>query len=166
MAKTAATMERLVSSAPAPRFVYNVKYVCGIQKNPFKGECTTILSRGIYSTEINILNFGIRGTRIIKLFIPLVMKNEAIAREPKTQRAVASEVVELPALSGTMDDCCKIAEILKPHGADDQLKIGYLEIVSPIELEVTAVYTVTDIEQNNPSVEVVQVQGKKFSLRK
>ena len=155
-----ASLREIVAS---PRFVYNVKFLCGIQKRPFENDCSAILARGIYSTEINILNFGFRKIVIAKAFIPLVVKNEAIAREPKFSQLVNVERVELPPVSGTMDDCCKLAEMIKVK--DEQLKIGYLEIISPVELEVVAVYTVTDLEQNNPDINVVQIQGKRLALR-
>ena len=48
-------------------FVYNVKFVCGMQKNKFESECEgAIVSRGIYSTEINILNYGPKETNCCK----------------------------------------------------------------------------------------------------
>lgn len=143
-------------------YVYNVKFVCGMQKNKFEKDCDTILSRGIYSTEINILNYTPREISISKLFIPVVLKNKAIAREPKTQGVVNKERVLLPKHSATMDDCCKLAEMLK--GSDEQLKIGFLEIISPGPIEVYAVYTVTGIEQMNPSINVVQVEGRPLPL--
>jgi hypothetical protein len=145
-------------------YVYNVKFVCGIQKNKFETDCEAILSRGIYSTEINILNYGIKDVTIVKLFIPVVLQNKAIAREPKIQSFVNFERVELKRLSATMDDCCKILEMLKEQQADEQLKIGFIEIISPLPLEVFAVYTVTDLEQMHPSINVVQVEGKILSL--
>ena len=146
-------------------FVYNVKFVCGVQKNKFESECEgAIVSRGIYSTEINILNFGVKEVRIAKAFTPVVVKNEAIAREPKIQGPVGAELVTLKPLHATMDDCCKITEMLKKAGADDQLKIGFIEIISPTELEVVAVYTVTNLEQTNPTINVVQVASKSLTV--
>ncbi len=146
-------------------FIYNVKFVCGIQKNEFKGdECGAILSRGIYSTEVNILNFGGKEVTIVKAFIPVVVNNEAIAREPKTHKYVSAEKVVLKGLHATMDDCCKIKDMLKEVKADERLKIGFIEILSPVELEVYAVYSVTDIEQMHPTVNVVQVQGRTLSI--
>ena len=146
-------------------FVYNVKFICGLQKNKFENDCeAAILSRGIYSTEINILNYGFKDFRIAKAFIPVVIHNQAIAREPKIKSAVSFEAVDLKRLSATMDDCCKITEKLKEEKADEQLKIGFVEIVSPEPIEVYAVYTVTDLEQMNPSVNVVQVEAKTLSF--
>jgi len=146
-------------------FIYNVKFVCGMQKNEFKGdECSAILSSGIYSTEVNILNFGGKEVSIVKVFIPVVVNNKAIAREPKTHGPVSAEKVVLKGLHATMDDCCKINEMLKELKADEHLKIGFIEIISPIELEVYGVYSVTDMGQQHPTVDVVQVQGKTLSI--
>ena len=92
-----------------------------------------------------------------------MVKNQAIAIEPKVSKPVNIEAVTLPPLSATMDDCCKLSEMIKVD--DEQLKIGFVEIVSPVELEVVAVYTVTNLEENNTDIEVLQVQGKKLALR-
>jgi hypothetical protein len=146
-------------------FVYNVKFVCGVQKNKFENECEgAIVSRGIYSTEINILNYGTKEVRIAKAFTPVVVQNKAIAREPKIQGPVGVEAVTLKPFHATMDDCCKITEMLKKAGADDQLKIGFIEIISPVQLEVFAVYTVTDLEQTHPSINVLQVEPRSLSV--
>lgn len=163
MAKSSSFESSFRKFVASPRFVYNVKFICGIQKRPFDNDCSAILSRGIYSTEINILNFGFKPIVIAKAFTPLVVKNEAIAIEPKFSRPVNAERVELPALSATMDDCCKLAEMIKVK--DEQLKIGFVEIISPVELEVVAVYTVTNIEQDQPSISVVPILGKRLALR-
>ena len=143
-------------------FVYNVKFVCGLQKSKFEKDCDAILSRGIYSTEINILNYGVKEVTIIKLFTPVVVQNKAMAREPETHGPDNFERVVLKPLHATMDDCCKIASMVK--GADEQLKIGFIEIVSPLPLEVVAVYTVTDLEQMQPSISVVQVEAKSLAV--
>lgn len=146
-------------------FVYNVKFVCGLQKNKFETECeAAIVSRGIYSTEINILNYGLKEASVVKVFIPLVVKNKAIGREPDTQSFAGIDKVVLKPLHATMDDCCKITEMLKKVDADDQLKIGYVEIISPVQLEVVAVYTVTNLEQTNPTINVVQVDPRILSV--
>jgi hypothetical protein len=142
-------------------FIYNVKFVCGMQKNKFENDCAgAIVSRGIYSTEINILNYGIKEVTIGKLFTPVVIQNEPIAREPKVMKPAGFDRVTLPPLHATMDDCCKITEILKPARADEQLKIGFVEIISPVQIEVVAVYTVTDLEQTHPTINVVPVEPR------
>jgi hypothetical protein len=62
-----------------------------------------------------------------------------------------------------MDDCCRIAELLfgQPAPAGLRLAIGLLEIVSPRELHVTAVYTVTNARGGaSVSIDVEQIAGK------
>ena len=158
-------LKRLAIVSRPKYFIYNVKFICGIQKNKFETDCEkAILSRGIYSTEINILNYGPKEFRIAKAFIPVVVQNKPIAREPKIKTAVSFEAVDLKRLSATMDDCCKITEMLKTEKADEQLKIGFVEIISPEPIEVYAVYTVTDLDQMNPSVNVVQVEQKSLAF--
>ena len=144
-------------------FVYNVKFVCGHQKNEARNDCEAILSRGIYSTEINILNYGFKEATVVKAFIPVVVHNKAIAREPETHSLVNIDRVVLKPVSATMDDCCKIVEMLKKIQADEQLKIGFVEIISPVPLEVYAVYTVTDLQEQHPSINVLQVEGRTIS---
>jgi hypothetical protein len=146
-------------------FIYNVKFVCGLQKNKFENDCEgAILSRGIYSTEINILNYGIKEVTIGKIFTPVVLRNKPIAREPEIMKPVGFDRVTLPPFHATMDDCCKIVEILKPAQADEQLKIGFVEIFSPVQIEVVAVYTVTDLEQTHPTINVVPVVPRILSV--
>ena len=146
-------------------FVYNVKFVCGIQKKKFENDCEgAIVSSGIYSTEINILNYGIKEVTIVKLFTPVVIQNTAIAREPKVMKPAGIDRVILPAFHATMDDCCKIVENLKKLKADEQLKIGFVEIISPVQIEVVAVYTVTNLEQTDPSINVVAVEPRQLVI--
>src|SRR5215471_8775695 len=118
-------------------FVYNVKFVCGQALSK-----EFIVNPGIYTTEINILNFDNEKTaEILKLFIPVVLENKAIAREPKFGRPFGKDSIKLPPNSATMDDCLKITKILDTGSG---LKIGFLKIESTLELAVTAVYTVMD----------------------
>jgi len=136
-------------------FIYNVKFVCG--KAATK---ELIVNPGIYTTEINILNFNNeKPAELIKFFIPVVLRNQAIAREPKFEKPVHKEELRLPANCATMDDCLKLKEALH---ADDELKIGFLKIESNLPLSVTAVYTVMNPESKNVSIEVVQVTAEKI----
>lgn len=135
-------------------FIYNVKFICGIARSK-----EFIVSPGLYTTEINILNFdNERTAKISKLFIPVVLEDRAIAREPKTQRPLAKELLNLPPNAATMDDCVKITKMLKA-AAGGALKIGFLKIESSLELTVTAVYTVMDSTSRSVNIDVDQVQG-------
>jgi hypothetical protein len=61
-----------------------------------------------------------------------------------------------------MDDCCRLGELLYNGAppAGSPLNVGFLEIVSDVELKVTAVYTVTDRSSNSVSIDVEEVSHR------
>ena len=107
-------------------FSYSVKFVCGRQEECPCG-CTPVRP-GVYATEINIHNHNNAPAAIRKLFIPLVLGGAVIGREPKTAGVKASDRITLPPHSATMDDCCRISELLlgAPAPASGPLAIGIL----------------------------------------
>jgi hypothetical protein len=135
-----------VSIGPVERrlFLYSVTFLCGEQKGHCSG-CAPVRP-GHYATEVNIHNFGDRDAPIVKRVIPLVLSGAVRAREPKVATRMAVDRLILPAHTATMDDCCRLQELLL--GAvvegDVPLTTGVLEIVSPVELAVTVVYTTGD----------------------
>lgn len=156
----------VVVTAPVPpipaRFSYSVKFVCGVA--PEHGCGCAPVAPGVYATEINIHNFQLLPALIEKHIIPLVFAGAVIGREPKFVGRRVSERIELPAHSATMDDCCRIAEMLlgaPPSGALP-LTIGFLEIVSPVELAVTAVYTVSGADGKTTSIDVETIEPRKI----
>ena len=79
-------------------FIYNVKFVCGIA-----GSEQFIVSPGLYTTEINILNFDNEQTaKTLKLFIPVLINNRAITRKPKTGKVVSKKQISLGPNSALM----------------------------------------------------------------
>jgi hypothetical protein len=109
-----------------------VKFLCGERKD---GCCDCGPVRpGTYATEINIHNYHNREVRIMKHVLPLVLGGAVRGREPNFTHRLAGDGVVLPAHSATMDDCCRIYELLlgaQPTGAMP-LTLGFLEIVSPV----------------------------------
>jgi hypothetical protein len=71
----------------------------------------------------------------------------------------------LPPHSATMDDCCRIAELLFGDipPSPIPLTIGFLEITSREELSVTAVYTSSNLTSHAVDIDVEQIQGRKLS---
>lgn len=130
-------------------FIYNVKFVCGKAASK-----EFIVNPGLYTTEINILNYNREVAEIQKFFIPVVLNNKATAREPKIDKPHAEEKIKLPQNCATMDDCLKITKMFQ---TDDTLKIGFLKIESSLPLAVTAVYTVMNPETKNVSIDVEQI---------
>jgi hypothetical protein len=131
-----------VSVGPVDRrlFLYSVTFLCGEQKGDCCG-CTPV-GRGHYSTAINIHNFSDRDARVIKRVIPLVLMGAVRGREPRVAGITVVDRVVLPAHSATMDDCCRLQELLLGAAVEGHVPLttGVLEIISTVELAVTAIY--------------------------
>jgi hypothetical protein len=142
-------------------FIYSAKFICGEQ--PSCGcECTSVLP-GRYATEINIHNFGLKPVEIRKRFIPVVLAGAPIGREPRTAGARADDKIALPPQAATMDDCCRIAELLFGGEAASPMPItiGFLEITSSGPIAVTAVYTVRGLESAAVSISVEPIAPRR-----
>jgi hypothetical protein len=143
-------------------FSYSVKFVCGSQGATAATQVTcSPVRQGIYATEINIHNFQRDKEAVIeKRAIVLVHNGDAVGREPKFVKAQPFDKIALPPDSGTMDDCCRLGE--KLQFAAGRLNIGFLEILSSVELNVTAVYTATDLKSASISMDVESVAGRQI----
>ncbi len=145
-------------------FVYSVQFLCGEQKGDCCG-CSPV-QPGRYATEINIHNSGEKNAPVLKRAIPLVLAGAVAGREPKFKGPATTDGIRLPAHTATMDDCCRLLELLLgalPAGPVP-LTLGILEIVSTVELNVTAVYTATDGRGGAPSIDVKQIRAKVLSI--
>ena len=146
----------------APKlFVYAVKFICGVQ--PECGcECTSV-QPGKYATEINIHNYSAKEVRILKRFIPVVLAGAAAGREPGVAASRAQDTITLPAHTATMDDCCRISQLLfgAPPSGPLPLTIGFLEITAAAELAVTAVYTSSGLNSGGVAIAVEQITAQR-----
>lgn len=142
------------------RYSYSVKFVCGKQQESECG-CSPVRP-GVYSTEINIHNYQSEEAVIEKRLIPVVLADAPIGREPRFAGTKAVDHIKLPPDSATMDDCCRIADLLQvtPSGASMPLTIGFLEIISNVELNVTAVYTASDLKSNGLTLDVETINPR------
>ena len=128
---------------------YSIKFVCGSQQEACG--CSPVRP-GHYATQISIHNYSGETVEIRKHFIPLVLAGAALGREPKVAGARAEDTIKLPPHTATMDDCCRVTELL--FGAPvDALTIGVVEIIASRDVSVTAVYT------TGRSLDVKPVQG-------
>lgn len=146
-------------------FFYSVKFLCGEQKDDGCG-CMPVRP-GHYSTEINIHNSGAKDVPVRKRAIPLVLAGAVSGREPQFKAQAATEVIRrLPAHTATMDDCCRLLELLlgAPPSGPVPLTVGILEIASTVELSVTAVYTAADGGGGAPSIAVKQIEAKVLTI--
>jgi hypothetical protein len=151
-AVVAAKKVQVTIPACRPRTVrYSVKFVCGAQDDACG--CCTPVRRGQYATQISIHNYSQEPVTIRKRFIPVVLAGAALGREPKIGASRAEDSITLPPHTATMDDCCRITELL--FGAPvDALTVGVLEIIATRDVSVTAVYTTAS------AIDVVQVSGQ------
>ena len=148
-------------TVPKCKRSYSVKFVCGIQQEDCKcGEA--VVRPGVYATEINIHNYKDTEVQIDKYVLPVVFVGSPIGREPKFVERKAKDSIVLPPNTATMDDCQRIGELLfdATPPSPMPLTIGFLEIVSTEELNVSAVYTVSDLKSGFVSIDVQQVEGK------
>jgi hypothetical protein len=111
---------REISAAAEGLFVYSVKIVCGKQTET-NCCCVAGTRPGVYATEVNIQNLNLVRAPVVKLVLPLINSGAVVAREPNVADAAtpgrAIEAVILPPLGATMDDCCRIAELLLTPGS-------------------------------------------------
>jgi hypothetical protein len=148
------------------RYSYSVKYVIGRQE---RNECNTKLpvQTGNYTTEINIHNYQQKKAVIEKHIVPVIFNGEAIGREPKSSGIVADDKIVLAPYNATMDDTYRLAELLYKNEppCNIPLNIGFLHIISNIQLAVTAVYTAGDTKcEQVSSIEVEEITGKEIPL--
>lgn len=130
-------------------FVYSVKFICGTQE--LCGcECTPV-QPGVYATEINIHNYSLKEVQLVKRFIPVVLAGAPAGLEPRVAKVRAEDRIVIPAQSATMDDCCRISELLFGGDAPSPmpLTIGLMEITASQEVAVNAVYTTSDLKDGS-----------------
>jgi hypothetical protein len=185
------------SASAKEQYVYSVKFVCGYNdtnvgltsNNISAGEPP--VKFGNYATEINIVwpeIYAPDGTSVFigKHLVVLVEHGRPVGREPNIIRARQyADSIFLPGMSGTMDDCNRIAELL--YGVVPTplpLTIGYLVLTTTHEIDVTAVYTSQACSQwsKSPvklecldangaltgvsnSIEVEKIEGRKLQLQ-
>jgi hypothetical protein len=163
---------KLGAAAEREIFAHSVKIVCGKQTD---GSCCCVAGTrpGVYATEVNIQNINLEPARVLKIVVPLINSGAVIGREPRvvdprtlTQRPL--DAIELPPLAATMDDCCRVTELLlgaTPNG-DVALTVAILTIVSTLELSVSAVYTASPLNGEGISIDVEYIQPRRLDLRR
>jgi hypothetical protein len=141
-------------------FSYSVKFVCGMQNLPTDKQNCSSVRPGSYATEINIHNFNPREEAKIEKRVLLLIRNDLpVGREPKFSRAEPFDTIGLPVESATMDDCCGIVQKLKL--IPGHLNVGFLELLSSVELNVVAVYTATDLKAASIAIDVETITARK-----
>jgi hypothetical protein len=167
-------LERLAPVPPAQTeiFGYSVKIVCGRQTET-NCCCVAGARPGVYATEVNIQNLNFVPAAVVKIVVPLINSGAIVAREPnfgdpfKIPGRIIEDTIKLPPFGATMDDCCRIAELLlgAPPSGDTGLTIAVLMIVSLVELSISAVYTATPLSGDGISIDVEYIPSRLVRLR-
>ena len=118
-------------------------------------------------------NLNLVPAPVLKLVLPLINSGAVVAREPnvadtfKLPGHAIEEAIRLPPLGATMDDCCRIVELLLggPPSGDTGLTVGILTIVSLVELSVSAVYTANPLTGDGISIDVEYIRSLRLGLR-
>jgi hypothetical protein len=126
----------------------------------------------VYATEVNIQNLNLVTAPVLKFVLPLINSGAVVAREPNVADPATLprhqvEAVKLPPLGATMDDCCRIAELLlgAPPSGNTGLTIAILTIVSQFELSVSVVYTASPLSGDGISIDVEYIPARLLGLR-
>jgi hypothetical protein len=152
--------------AAAEIFLYSVKIVCGKQTET-NCCCVAGARPGVYATEVNIHNLNPGPAFAVKAVQPLINSGAVVAREPNVFDPAtlpkAVETVQLPGFGATMDDCCRISELLLggPPSGDTGLTIGVMTILSLGELAVSAVYTANPLSGDGISIDVEYIPSRR-----
>ncbi|MEO7402560.1 MAG: hypothetical protein ABIU95_02715, partial [Burkholderiales bacterium] len=143
----------VVATTQSAIYRYCVTFLCGEQP---RGECDCAPVRPAqYATEINIHNYHDTEAAVRKYVVPVVLAGAVIGREPRVATVRAVDKIVLPPHAATMDDCCRLGELLFGATAHSNgLLSGTLEIVSRTPLAVTAVYTMRDPATGAVDIEV------------
>jgi hypothetical protein len=138
-------------------YIYSVQVVCGEQREDDR--CVTVLP-GRYATAVTLHNIGCDKASIRKTFIPVLMDGEAFGREPRVAEPQAKDEIVLPPGMVTMDDCCRINELLFGDPGAGQQVFGVLELRSDVEIVVEATYT-AGFREGVASIDVRRVPPKR-----
>jgi len=150
---------------------YAAKSVCGFQDINAAGAVTPgepVVKPGNYASEINIHNPAYKEASLRKKFLVLVRGQEAV-REPQTTKPLTVTKMILGPDYAMMDDCNNLWTIIYPDltlPSPMPVFIGYLVILSPLELDVDAAYTANapgDLATTptSVSIDVERVTGKR-----
>lgn len=134
---------------PEPRggYRYDAKFICGVREMILGG------GKVGYDTIVNVLNPTARDIRIEK---SLALAIPPGSQKPGKVMRIAQD--ELPAGHALAADCADVGERLgDPVGSGDFVD-GFLTIVSPVPLEIRAVYRTNSADGNGGMVSTTDVE--------
>ncbi|MDO8689005.1 MAG: hypothetical protein Q7R39_03175, partial [Dehalococcoidia bacterium] len=148
-----------VPPPPPATYIYSVKIVCGAVEPPRpKPELPTLRDTapvvpGLYRTAVNIHNFWEETTAFLQ--------KVAIALPQDQQRGPVTKKVQTKlGPNGAVEvDCYNIVAMLEgTTSAKAEFLKGFLVIESPVDLEVTAVYTAEELQEKGIRTDVEEIR--------
>lgn len=140
-------------------YMYPAKFICGIQKESHD----TRFARGFYATSVNVHNpndaFATFSKKLALSIPPGAEKPGNIIPIAK-ERLGPDEAMEV--------DCEDVARRIYPKGLPDPLIEGFIVIESDSSLDVTAVYTTAELDEDGKKaerqsgIEVKQIPERKI----
>jgi hypothetical protein len=161
-----AAPEAQIGTAGSYMWSFAAKFVCGRQPTVTLGTSgEPVVKPGNYATDINIHNYNYKQTPLRKKFLVLV-KGQLVSSEPKQVGPTVTTTMTLGPDMATMDDCNNLWSTISPTGGPMPLLIGYLVILSPLDLDVDVVYTAEvpgDLTRPGTGIaeDVVRITGKR-----
>lgn len=155
---------------------YAAKFVCGYQRTATPGAASPgepVLKPANYASEINIHNPNYKQVPLRKKFLVLVNQlnpqNPWIIREPNQVEPMKIITMTLGPDYATMDDCNNLWTLTYPGvplPSPMPVFIGYLVVLSPLELDIDVVYTANTpgdltTTPDSVSIDVERVTGKR-----
>ncbi len=126
--------------AQTPPFVYSVKFVCGLQVVPslqFPPPHEPSVKPGNYATAINVHNYH-NVQVVLRLKKAVIARPESVMPRGPISKLVTGEPID--ADRALTVDCNEIALLYSGVTLPPFIE-GFVEIVSPLQLSVVAVYT-------------------------
>lgn len=134
---------------------YGVKFVCGIERKALDAYVTL----GRYLTEVNIGNPHDKPIDIRKYVNLLLIKDDKAVREPELAKPEGDVGLPMDPFTATSDDCAAIGKMIGiANLGTGPVTIGFLNIISREELNVTAVHTTQSLKPTTAEVPGIAVE--------
>jgi hypothetical protein len=146
-------------------FRYAAKLLCGVRSD-CGCDCASV-APGRYATAITVYNGGGVPVPIAQHVVPTELAGAVAGRWPDTSPTRARARIVLGAGEATTIDCCSLSALLLGATAPAALPmtLGVVVLESPVEVQVSAAYTVVAADGSSPSIDVETIEPQAVRVR-